>query len=305
MLRHVLGAAALAATLAATTVVVGVGLAPAPASAAACSGASGVTVVVDPDALGGGVRAGCDPRGAGRPASQVVPAAGFPLTYVQRQPGFVCRVSGAPQSDPCVDTPPADAYWGLFWSDGRSGEWVYSSVGVGSLEVPDGGYVAFAWQSGSRTEPAYDPVPRAAAQPQPQPQPSPSASPTRSAAPGPDGASGTGAGGARTGSATAAPGASPSAGGAEEPQERRARQDGADRPRRAAEPGASASVDPSATSAPSAAPEVLDPGAPIGTADGSGTAPTGGGRLPGWAVLAVVAALAAAVGGTMLARRRG
>ena len=117
-----------------------------PAVAAGCTGSTGVTVVVDHHQLGGGVQQACDADGGGKAASTVFPDSGFPLTYVQRQPGFVCRVAGAPASDPCVNTPPASAYWSLWWSDGKSGTWTYSSTGVGSLKVPDGGYVAFSWQ---------------------------------------------------------------------------------------------------------------------------------------------------------------
>ena len=71
--------------------------------------------------------------------------AGHSLTYVQRFPGFVCHIDGLPADDPCVNTPPADAYWGLWWSDGKTGEWTYSSLGAGSLAVPAGGYVAMVW----------------------------------------------------------------------------------------------------------------------------------------------------------------
>ena len=90
-----------------------------PASAAACSTGHGVTVVVDFHELGGGVQTGCVADGAGDTAAELFPAAGFSLSYVQRQPGFVCRVEGVPAEDPCVNTPPADAYWALYWSDGR------------------------------------------------------------------------------------------------------------------------------------------------------------------------------------------
>ncbi len=38
-----------------------------------------------------------------------------------------------PADDPCVNTPPADAYWGLWWSDGTTGKWTYSSLGAASL----------------------------------------------------------------------------------------------------------------------------------------------------------------------------
>ena len=68
-----------------------VGLSSGPAAAALCSG-SGVNVVVDFNGLGGGVQKGCDPGGAGRSGDKVFPAAGFGLTYAQREPGFVCRV---------------------------------------------------------------------------------------------------------------------------------------------------------------------------------------------------------------------
>jgi hypothetical protein len=64
---------------------------------------------------------------------------------VQRQPGFVCRVSGLPEQDPCVNTPPADAYWSLWWSDGTSDSWTYAATGVDGLEIPDGGSVALVW----------------------------------------------------------------------------------------------------------------------------------------------------------------
>ena len=132
-----------------------------------------MTVVVDYHQLGGGVQQACDADGGGKAASTVFPDSGFPLAYVQRQPGFVCRVSGAPASDPCVNTPPAGAYWSLWWSDGKSGTWTYSSTGVGSLKVPDGGYVAFSWQGqAGKAAPGVTPTPRAASS---SPSPSPSA----------------------------------------------------------------------------------------------------------------------------------
>lgn len=122
-----------------------------PAHAAACAGGQGVTVVV-------GSRIACDSDGGGRAASNFADA-GHQLTYASRAPGFVCRVDGAPASDPCLEASPADAYWALFWSDGTSGTWIYSSVGVTSLKVPRGGSVAFVFQdSQSRTWPPVAPT---------------------------------------------------------------------------------------------------------------------------------------------------
>ncbi|MEO5710899.1 MAG: hypothetical protein ABIQ59_13900 [Nocardioidaceae bacterium] len=157
---------------------------PAPASAASgyCARGTGATVVVDRGSLGGGTSIGCDPAGANTSGSTVVPRAGFPLTYVARQPGFVCRVAGLPDAsrESCGNTPPADAYWGLFWSDGKSGSWSYSSVGIGSLKVPAGGFVGWRFQDGGgRANPGTAPSAPGAEGPSVTPKPSVTASPTR------------------------------------------------------------------------------------------------------------------------------
>lgn len=154
-------------------------LAGAPASAAGCPSARGVTLVVDFNQLGPQNEQRCVPSGGGSTAAELLDGNGFPLTYVQRQPGFVCRVSGLPRQDPCVNTPPADAYWALWWSDGSTGRWSYATTSAGSLEIPDGGYVALAWD-------------------QVDGDPTPSLTPSRHAA------------GATAGRASAAPDAGPS-----------------------------------------------------------------------------------------------
>ena len=153
------------------------------AEASTCSSAGGVSVVVDFHELGGGVQTACIADGGGKVASTLFPAAGYALTYAQRQPGFVCRVGGAPASDPCVNTSPADAYWGLWWSDGESGQWTYATRGAGSQSIPDGGYVAFSWNgSASRSAPGVSPATHPTA-PTPTSKPStkPSARPTHQA----------------------------------------------------------------------------------------------------------------------------
>jgi hypothetical protein len=160
---------------------------PTAAHAATCSTSHGVTVVVDFHQLGRGVQASCDAGGAGRTGAQQMADAGYRLTYVQRQPGFVCRVDGTPADDPCVNTPPDNAYWSLWWSDGKSGTWSYAAQGIASLDVPDGGYVALSWQGGdSKAPPRVTPKAHPAPSPSPTHQPSsrPTKSPT-STAPGP------------------------------------------------------------------------------------------------------------------------
>jgi hypothetical protein len=133
---------ALVTAVAAATVVT---LPGAPAPAAGCSPTHGVTVVVDFNQPGHPDRRVCDPAGGGRSAERLFEDHGFALTDVQRQPGFVCRVSGLPADDPCVNTPPASAYWSLWWSDGSKPSWSYAALGVDSLQIPDGGSVALVW----------------------------------------------------------------------------------------------------------------------------------------------------------------
>ncbi len=168
-----------AALLAVSVGTVGAAVAGSPAAAATCSTGAGVSVITDRGALGGGITSVCLTHGAGSNAWTLLDQA-FGVTGVQRQPGFICRVGGIPADDPCVNTPPADAYWGLYHSDGKSGKWVYSSVGAGSLIAVEGGYIAVSWQDGGATEaPGVHPKPHATQTPKPtsQPAPKPTASP--------------------------------------------------------------------------------------------------------------------------------
>src|SRR4051812_33116624 len=122
---------------------------PAVATAGRCAPGTGVTVVVDfRGAPGGGVQTACDPSGAGKPGNQVMQAAGFRLTYVSSQPGFVCLINSRPGNTACSRTPPANKYWGLFWSDGSPATWTYSNLGVGGLKVPAGGSIGWRFQNG-------------------------------------------------------------------------------------------------------------------------------------------------------------
>jgi hypothetical protein len=208
----------LAGVLAAVGLVGGASLVPSVAEAAPgrCEPGTGVTVVVDYGPLGGGVALGCDPGGAGKAASAVVPEAGFPLTFVNGEP-FVCRIAGKPDAsqESCARTPPADAYWGLFWADGMGGSWKYATVGVTGLKVPEGGSIGWRFQDGGERDlpgaapnppaPASSPSPTKSPTPQPSSPPSsppagqPSAQPT--AAPPSTAPAGGGGGGGRSGDA--------------------------------------------------------------------------------------------------------
>lgn len=177
LLRHVVRLAVAALAVAAAGVVVS----GSPAGAATCGSAAGVSVVVDFHQLSSrGPRSACDQSGAGEYASAQFADVGFTLTYVQNE-AFVCQVDGL-GSPQCARTPPADAYWSLWWSDGRSGTWNYASVGVTSLKVPAGGYVALSWQKGdAQVPPRVKPTAHGSSPPTSPPASSPTSHPTSSA----------------------------------------------------------------------------------------------------------------------------
>lgn len=261
-----------------------------PADAAVCSSDSGVTVVVDFHELGGGVQTVCDPDGGGKTAATLFPANGFPLDYVQRQPGFVCRVSGKPADDPCVNTPPADAYWGLFWSNGTSGQWSYASSGAGSQRIPDGGSVAFSWQgSTNRAYPGVTPPKHSS-----QPSPHPSSKPSGGGGSGSTGGPATGTAGPTTGAPTASP---TRAATAHHHEKSRHEQKSGLRKHHHSEPSSS----PSPTAESSSAQPMAE-GAPPPS---DGIEPDDSGGMPGWIPLVAIGVLfATAVGVGMVQRRR-
>ncbi|GAB3769200.1 hypothetical protein FB382_002530 [Nocardioides ginsengisegetis] len=291
----------LASLVAAVLVTAATGVIPAaPTQAAACSTASGVTVVVDFHELGGGVQQVCDAGGAGDDAATQFEDSGFALTRVQRQPGFVCRVNNAPSSDQesCVNTPPADAYWGLWWSDGTSGTWTYASQGVDSLTVPEGGYVALSWNgSSTKSPPGAAPTAHKTASPTPSPSPShqPTQQPTQQPTHAPSQQPGTGGGTTAPASGATAPSVSASSAGSK-PDGKHGGKHG-QKKRHHASPSAGASSSATADPSGSASPAAGDvPAAEAPTPDDGG--------LPAWVAPAAIAVLFAAAGATALVRRR-
>jgi hypothetical protein len=239
----------------------------APARASSCSTAHGVTVVVDFHELGGGAQSACDGGGGGRNALTQLTDVGHQLTFVQRQPGFVCRVDGAPAGDPCVNTPPSDAYWGLWWSDGKSGTWVYSSAGAGSLIVPDGGYVALSWQgSDSKAPPGVKPSPHRSAPPPSSPTSSPTHKPSSAPPPAPT---------------SSAPSSSPTARSSASPSPSRSSASPT-----ASRHHASKTPEPSPPASRTDVPATAQAAEPPDT-----SAPGSGSGLPGWLAPVLVAAL--------------
>jgi len=274
----------------------GFALPSAPASAAACPSNDGVTVVVDFHELGGGVQSACVADGGGDTAAQLFGAAGFSLSYVQRQPGFVCRVDGVPADDPCVNTPPGDAYWGLWWSDGKSGSWSYATTSAGGQRVPEGGYVGFSWNgSSTRSTPGLTPAPRPTATPTPSPTKSPSHQPSSSAPP----SSQPSQQGSVTPSASASSDPSDPSGPSQPSKSSKSSKPAkpGDKKSRSAKPSASAtSAMPSASESPSeSADDVVPTSAEPAEPDGG---------LPAWVAPAAIVMLFGAAGAAAVVRRR-
>ena len=135
-----------------------------------CPGTTGVTVVVDYQALGGGVMVHC---AAGSPATgfKALIAAGFDVEEVRNVPGFLCRIDGSPGlgRDPCINTPPAGAYWS-YWHAARGGSWSSSQEGGKTRTPPVGSVDGWSFSDdgspGDASPPRIDP-PAATATPKP------------------------------------------------------------------------------------------------------------------------------------------
>ncbi|RLV49755.1 hypothetical protein D9V37_07555 [Nocardioides mangrovicus] len=259
----------------------------APSSAGACT-AGGVTVVVDFHQLGGGVRQSCDTAGGGRYADDIFRDVGVSLSYASRQPGFVCRVENAPQSDPCTTTSPADAYWGLFWNDGQGGGWTYSTSGVRGLQVPAGGSVAFAWQGSTNANPPGVAPTQVKATSAAKPTRAPTSKSTTKSKP----KTKTTASATPRAASTATVAASTATTSAPTPTPT---------PTPTAATPAAATPSPTATPSATSSAQALSPAA--ATTDDSQQ--TGGGTLPWWLPVIVVVLLAGGGLGAVVWRRRG
>lgn len=203
--------------LLAAILAVGFLLVPGPPPAAGfdgpCPGTTGVTVVVDYQGLGGGVVVQC---AGGSPATgfKALIAAGFDIEEVRNVPGFLCRIDGSPglDRDPCINTPPASAYWS-YWHAARGGAWSSSQEGGKTWRPPAGSVDGWSFSDdgspGEASPPRIDPpaasttpkpatttpkpatpTPAATATPKPA-TPTPAATATPAAIPAPSGTSAT------------------------------------------------------------------------------------------------------------------
>ena len=152
--------------LVAAVLAVGSLLAPGQVPAAAgsdgpCPGKTGVTVVVDYQALGGGIVIRCAP-GSPSTGFKALTAAGFRIEEVRNVPGFLCRINGrpGPERDTCVNTPPAAAYWS-YWHAARGGTWATSSEGARTRTPPPGSVEGWSFSDdgspGAASSPGMNP----------------------------------------------------------------------------------------------------------------------------------------------------
>ncbi|GAB2895931.1 hypothetical protein [Streptomyces mayteni] len=128
-----------------------------------CPDAGGVTVVVDFRELGGGRVVRCAPGGQADGLAALRDA-GFQVNGTSRWgDSFVCRINNrpAPESEPCVDTPPASAYWS-YWHADNGGSWTYSQLGATYRTPPEGSFEG--WSFSLDRETGESPVPGVAPQ---------------------------------------------------------------------------------------------------------------------------------------------
>ena len=259
----------------------------APAQAAYCSGGTGVSVLVDFGALGGGTATGCG--GSASVASDAFSKAGFHLATVPQQPGAVCQVQGKPNDGKCWGK---DSYWGFFVSDDGKG-WVYASMGVYQQAVDSGDSVALVWQStSSQRKPGTAPPPSAggdesvpsSGKTTKRPRPKPTKEPVK---PTP------------TAAATTAPATEESASSPTSTPTASATRTASKRPAPTRQATTSATPTPTQAVTPT---ESATP-SPSTTAATEPTSSDDGGGLPGWVAPGLVALLAIAAGGVAWARR--
>lgn len=111
-----------------------------------CPDSDGVTVVIDFQELGGDTIIRCAP-GDQETGHAALINAGIEITGTNRWgEAFICRIEGkpSPESEPCIDTPPASAYWS-YWHAPNEGAWTYSQWGVMNRKPPLGSFEGWSF----------------------------------------------------------------------------------------------------------------------------------------------------------------
>lgn len=126
-----------------------------------CAPNAGVTVIVDFQNLRAApgdepVYVGCAP-GQQPSGFAALQSAGFAPQGTERWgPAFVCRLLGlpGPAADPCINTPPANAYWS-YWKSRPGGQWAYSAFGSTDSQnpVPPGSVEGWSFSTATPSPP--------------------------------------------------------------------------------------------------------------------------------------------------------
>ncbi len=176
-----------------------------------CPDRTGITVVVDFIGFHDQTIVRCAPAPV-ESGYDALTKVGVDWTPTQRFPGFLCRIEGLPADDPCVNTPPPDAYWG-YWRAEYGGSWRYSTYGPGTTSPAPGPVEGWRFSTGDDQPPrvAPPPPPAPAAAPEPTSSPSSTPAPTSTPAAPPPAAAPTAA------PTTTSPTATPDSGDAGEP----------------------------------------------------------------------------------------
>jgi hypothetical protein len=124
----------------------------------ACSDGQGVTLVVDFQALGGGVNVRCAPQPVGNGYDAFRNAHVSYETVEGRD--FICRIAAQPENANCSNYPPADYYWS-YWAAKPGGEWQYTTKGAGARKPSPGSYEGWSFVSSDTASPPRYPVPPA------------------------------------------------------------------------------------------------------------------------------------------------
>ncbi len=137
-----------------------------------CPDASGVTVIVDFQGLGGSniIRCAPGPQASGLAALQ---NSGMIVAGTDRWGlAFICRIEGkpSPEREACTDTPPATAFWS-YWHAPNGGGWTYSQRGVANRKPPAGSFEGWSFSLNQTSNPAPRIAPSRPGQPVGPPPP--------------------------------------------------------------------------------------------------------------------------------------
>jgi hypothetical protein len=111
-----------------------------------CTATSGVIVVVDFTPWGGAIQRGCDATLT--TGYDALYAAGFTTAGDAHDgPEFICRIDDkpTPAQDPCIQTPPATAYWSYWHADAGQDTWSYSELGAATYQPQPGSVDAWTF----------------------------------------------------------------------------------------------------------------------------------------------------------------